>query len=165
VVKLLGIERGFVDQAPVDRADHLDARADIDIHAAQAGDVDLLRLGLVHGAQLRERIGLLVLHRDAGLLREGLKKRGGNSLPPGAPIGEIGDGRLGGLRRARRDRDQRRQQHRSGRGLGQHAQKIAPPEAAGLLQHGPQPRAGLVGAGIAIARIEHGYPCPLSAGC
>ena len=92
------------------------------------GDVDLLRLGFVHGAQFREAVGLLILHRDAGLSREGIEEGFGDGLLPRAAIAEIGDGRFGGLRGTRCNGAERREQGRSGRGLGERVQKLAPGE-------------------------------------
>ena len=144
MVQLLRIEHGFVDHAPVDRGDHLQARRDVDVHAVDADDVDLLRLGLMHRAQLGEAVRLLVLHRDAGLLGEGVAEGAHDRLLPGAAVAEIGDRPFGGRRGAGRQRDQRREQRGAGGGRGERPQEVATSETARLQQESAQARTGLV---------------------
>ncbi len=157
MVQLLRIEHGFVDQAPVDRGDHLQARRDIDVHAVDADDVDLLRLGLMHSAQLGEAVRLLVLHRDAGLLGEWVAECPHDRLLPGAAVAEIGDRPLGSFR-ARRERDQRREQRGAGGARGERPQEVATSETASLQQESAQARTGLVHIFACIGPIAHGFP-------
>jgi len=145
-MQLPRIECRLVNYAPVDRRHHAGARCDVDFHAGKSDQVDLLRLGLVHGAQLREDIRLLVLHRDAGLAGEWIEEGLGDRSFPGAAITEIGDGLLGLATADVCERgEERRGAGRSGRERPrQGAHKIAAIETACLRQHAAQSCADII---------------------
>ena len=70
-----GARRRAVDDAPVERRGHVQAVGQDDLGALHRRAVDLLRLGLVHGAKFGPVVRVLIAHRDAGLLCERISAR------------------------------------------------------------------------------------------
>ena len=85
VAKLTRIEHRAVDHAEIERREHVHALGLEHFPALHGDHVDLHGLGLVHRAQLRERVGVLVDDRNAGLLGERLAERGHGRFLPHAP--------------------------------------------------------------------------------
>ena len=164
-------ERGAVDDGEVERHDHVHALGLKDFSALHGHHVDLHGLGLVHGAQLRERIGVLVDDGNAGLFCERLAERGHGGFLPGAAEHEGGDRKLG----RRRCRMLASRKHGEGgrprESATQRLDELAPIRSAGLQQDRAQARANVVDIHllrlIPVALMDHlpvPMPCAVSPG-
>src|ERR1700683_3362160 len=83
VAKLLRIKRCAVDDVEVERRDHVHALSLVDFLALNGYGIDLHGMGLMHSAQFRECVRVLIRQRDSGLRRKWLAKSFYRSLFPG----------------------------------------------------------------------------------